>query len=886
MAKYNYPTINVSGRGSLKIYAIDHKSASLDSPGRATVTFIDENNQLNPPSLSVTTPTFLQIGGISFKGFPVSSEVSRSSDGESLLKVEYIDESFILDKYHVGLFGKHCNSPAPISTLFDGAKFKNNGMTFGSMKTFNRFSGSISEADTSSAPNWMIFVGKSIDPCLKNFADGGIDPCDPCPEPVNTQAQNAAKIDCDKKRSQEVFNVDYSFDELRNAIRLKNIKITVNTSFNNSYRASFSGSLRDVIKSWCSIFGFSFFFEDNTIKIYDLSTGVTINASFPDSVILNKTEKQSIEHTRAVSSIIHYQQDGVDRNYNCSDKHGKKILCRPLTVKDLGIKSVRENYGASSDYALYNLVELMSAFSSYDAVLREMVAWFDVYKIRDAGDAKSLIRQTYTSSSPFRGVKYGGYHRLKLNDEKNNIYSLPLLSMTIKAVYESNSPEFQDVVASANFNDSVKERVIQKEYEPYFFIASQNEARYANMINWENSIGSNFLGKYFIRWYENYTSHSKPSIQGCQNDKIEFYKQGSDSLDFSAFVPEMASFTSEIEATTYKTPSNLSSLPIYKFNSKQGSVKDSFILVERSPIWSPPLASKDVIGKVVSLALPHRPIKLGVASSFGSFVNNHPSSQDKKFGDNDFLWIGFKMPSGLNISVSSANHPTESARGKACDVYISEYDTPVDLGLKSTRCSRINIGRVASMYMPPQCKVDDSTDGGYAVYLTRQRDVDYQQSVPKIEFVVSNYADAPVLSNEINHVTNINLDNVQITTFNQSTNNCLPNHNDIKARMQLLSSNMKSITSTPSKTITYEIAGLPTNSFSISNGLIDLSVRVNSKGATSTLVFSDLKDRTVKRSEALDEFEKIPSREISNSSKTVTIHRNLLSKDISLNTYN
>lgn len=886
MAKYNYPTINVSGRGSLKIYAVDYKPASIDSPGRATVTFINENNQLTPPSLSVTYPTFLRIGGITFKGFPISYEVSRSSEGESLLKVEYFDESFVLDQYNIGLFGKYTNSSAPISSFFSTSNFSNNGLVFNSAKAFHRFNGIVSESDASSAPKWMIFVGKSVDPCLRLFEEGDLDPCDPCPEPSNVQAKNTAKIDCNKIRSQEVFDVDYSFRELISALIAKNIKINVQTSFNNSFRAAYAGSLREVLKTWCSIFGFSFYFENNTINIYDLSAGVNINASFSESVLLNKTEKVSIEHTKAVSSIVHYQQRGVDKNYNCSDKHGKKILCRPLTVKDLGIKSLRKNYGASSDSSLYDIVELMSAFSSYDPVLREMIAWFEVYKIRGADEAKKLIKQKARSTSPFGGAQYGGYHNLKINDEENNIYSLPLLSMTMKAVYDSKTPEFQDILASSQFDESLKERMADSKYKPYFFIASQNEARYANMINWENSIGKDFLGKYFIRWYENYTSHSKPSLQGCQNDKIEFYKQGSDSLDFSSFVPEMSSFESKIKQKTYQTPKNLSSLPIYKFNSRQGSVKDSFILVERSPMWSPPLASKDVMEKVINLALPHRPIKLGIASSFGTFINEHKASKDKKFGDNDFLWIGFAMPSGFNVSISNVNHPVETVRGKSCDVYISEYETPVDLGLKSARCSRINLGKIASIYMPPQCRVGDSDDGGYGVYLSRQRDVDYQQVVPKLELVVSNYSNKAVLANEINYIPNVNLENIQTTYFDKANNNCFPNHSSIKSRMELLSSGMKSVASSPSKSITYEIAGLPASHFSIKDGLVDLSIRVNSKGATSTLVFSDLKDRVIKRSETLDEFEKIPGREISNSFSTRTIHRNLLSKNIADNTYN
>lgn len=885
MSQYQYPVINVSGKGNLKIYAIDYSVATVDSPGRASVTYIDKQNSLTTPALSVKNPTFLTIGRLNFKGYPVKYKKSLSSSGESLLTVEYIDGSFILDQYNIGLLGKHVNGKAPFNELFGSSKIKDNGLTFASLKSFAAFSGSSADANTKDIPSWLILVGKSVDPCKAKFEELATDPCNPCPEAQNSIAEQALAIDCNKLRSQEVMAVDYSFSELLEALKAKNLKIVIREKYNSNYRASFYGSLRDVLKTWCSIFGFSFYFSNGKIYIFDASSGVNINASFSDSIILNKTEESSIEHTKATSSILYYSQPGIDKNYNCSDKHGKKVLCRPLTIKDLGVKGLRADYGCNSDSNLYDLIEFMSTFSAYNQVLREMMAWFEVYRIRDAAAAKALVVSS-SSSGAFGGTKYGGYYQKGVDDDIKNIYSLPLLSMTIKAVFDKDSPEFKTLMGGSNLDDSIKKKAAGN-YEPYFFIASQNEARYATMVNWESNVGSNFLGKYYIRWYENYSSSSSPEILSCQGDEAKFYKQGSSSLDFSSFMPSLDTETSPefgFNSNRVKRAKNYDSLPIYKFNSKQGAVKDSFILVNRSILWSPPLASSRIIDHITELAAPHRPIQLGLASSFGDFINKHPSAKNKPFSDRDMLWVGFKMASGFNVSTSKVNHPTDEAFGRDCKVYVSAFSTPLDLGLKSKRCTRINIGPIGAIYMPPQSRVNDRTNGGYSVFVSNSRSVDYHQIVPKMEVVVSSFKNGNVLSNEINYNTSINLDNIQTTAFDKQKNNCLPNHAEIIGRMNTLVENTASLNSLPSKSVVYEIAGLPNSNFGPEHGLVGLSIRVNSKGASSTLSFSDLRNRTIPRSETLLEFEQIKNRVVTNSVTTHHINQNLISRNLLDNT--
>lgn len=881
MAYYNYPTISVGGVGGMKVYSLDYEAPSIDSAGSVTVTFIDKNNILTPPSLTAKSSSLIVIGSLSFRGYPVSYKRTYSSSGESLMQVKYLDGSFILDKYYVGLHGKHSNSSTGFDQIFSTQNIQDGGLALNKLKAYVKF-GTNPGINTQELPSWLILVGKSIDPCLTAFNEAQVsDPCDPCPQGSNQLGKDTSSINCEKLRTYKILDVDYSFSEFLDALQAKGLKIIVEGEYNNNYRASYAGTLRDVIKSWCSLFGFSFYFNDNTIYIYDLSTGVTINANFSESVILSKSDEKSIEHTHSTAGMIHYSSEGVDKDYSCSSNYGKKIICRPLNLRDLGVGSVRTDYGVSNESNFYDLIELLSTFTAYSPALRETSTWFDTYRITSASAAKSLVSSSRTSG----GAKYGGYYNLGLDDDINNVeYSLPMLAMTLKAVYDNTTSEFQNLMAGTTLDDSVKKKALDSKYGAYFFVASRNEAKYANMSNWESEIGNNFLGKYFLRYYENYST-TLPTITACQNDNVTMYKQGTSYLDFANFMPSFDDMAVEFGSNTakYPKPSNLSSLPIYKFNSRQGAVKDSFILVNRNVHWRPSIGSGKEINDILKTAEPYQFVQLGPVGSFGSFINNHPKAKDKAFGTNDMLYIGFSM-NGFGVTTSTVNHPDEEAFGDSCNVDVDAFSTPLDLGIGSRRCTKIKIGGV-SIYMPPQARVNDSTQAGYSVYVTHGMAMEYKKVVPKMEAVVAKFENSDnVLRNDINWKDGINMENVSPTKVD-SNSNCIPNYSQILERMSLLSENMASLVDEPSKKYTYEINGLPTRNYSPKDGLTSFSVRVGSRGVSSTLTFSDMKDRDIRPSETIGEFNIIKNSTLSNHFNTQIIGHNLLSNEINDNSY-
>jgi hypothetical protein len=254
----NAPSIFVSGAGKLKVYSVDLETQTVDSPGRFTVSYVDKDNNLPIPTLSYVTPTTIRVGSISLSGFPVSYKRNFSSEGESLLVVSYVDESFLLDKYFIGLNNKHwpCTN---YSTLY---------RTAGKREVVGNFSAySTNSAPIGTKPNFLILVGTPIDPCQSNFSKSSVaDPCDPCPKPNNSNAESESNIDCDKLRSMTIFEVDYNFTDFLNAISSV-FKVVSPGNPNPNYRTSYSGTLREVLQAWCSDFGFSFFVKNKEIVI-------------------------------------------------------------------------------------------------------------------------------------------------------------------------------------------------------------------------------------------------------------------------------------------------------------------------------------------------------------------------------------------------------------------------------------------------------------------------------------------------------------------------------------------------------------------------------------------------------------------------------------------
>jgi hypothetical protein len=304
--------IVVGGISGVKVRNLDYTAPTINNPGRLTATFVSETNTLLPPNLSYAASSFISIGSINLKMFPVAWRQVNSTS-ENQLEVTYEDGSFILDKLFVGLKTKHHEYVGKKNFLYNGR-----------VRGFAEYNQNPT-SPLGQLPSSFIMLGSFIDPCKDINKQTMTDPCSPCPEVVS----DASKIDCTKLRSLSILDLDYNFTDLISGIRSKGLNVIVQADYNENYRTSYVGPLRSVLQSWCADYGFSYVYNSfggaGQIIIYDLAAGININTKGLESscsTISMQTEK-SIQHTSANGIIAHYGVPGGTREISCGATFGK-----------------------------------------------------------------------------------------------------------------------------------------------------------------------------------------------------------------------------------------------------------------------------------------------------------------------------------------------------------------------------------------------------------------------------------------------------------------------------------------------------------------------------------------------------------------------------------
>ena len=117
-------------------------------------------------------------------------------------------------------------------------------------------------------------------------------------------------------------DITYTFQDLIDEIEyFIGVDVDVSDiSFNAKYRADYTGSLREVLSSWCNDFGYIFFWEDDKITIKDTSEGsraqeIIANATafetaYADDGIISKRKKHSLFDTVSRATNTLFLRDG------------------------------------------------------------------------------------------------------------------------------------------------------------------------------------------------------------------------------------------------------------------------------------------------------------------------------------------------------------------------------------------------------------------------------------------------------------------------------------------------------------------------------------------------------------------------------------------------
>jgi hypothetical protein len=373
------------------VYAISCEFGGTESPSTLTLSIVREQTPLSEPSLNPASPSYEELaigGGRSFKGYRVSWNKDVSPDQETM-QVKYVDGSFVLDSNLIGLKKKH-----------------------------GRGGGS------------MIILGKEYHPCddsensLQPFSFNPekreIDWCDPCPfcpsdkyelscqEPVSLyRGPNGENID-----SSKILDVKYTYNEFFQKIqRLTNLEFEKGGEYRDR-PVDHTGTIRDVLSSFCSEWGFTWYWDffENKLKLVDLKSPTNVDDEITSDLenLAEYSISKSIEETFHTVPVITYEKEGGSESYNCSDE--RIISLTPMTVNHLvnisdkkklrGIEGSDDenNPGGNDPLRLGGedgiRLDILAALAYYSQALWECGVYYNGYGILNVEKAEELKGET------------------------------------------------------------------------------------------------------------------------------------------------------------------------------------------------------------------------------------------------------------------------------------------------------------------------------------------------------------------------------------------------------------------------------------------------------------------------------------------------------------
>jgi hypothetical protein len=254
MAIKTIPSISGPSFGGV-IYGMTMSSTFSTSPSKLILNIVNETGTYSTPSLN--SRQSVQFGGFNFNGIVWSYSFNNTSDERSL-EVQLIDNSIQLDRKHVvlwkrGLLGKNGTSSnvskeinlsdeSTLVPMMQGSPYP-----YLDFKEVQLGKASVSRTVYSQSPTWVgdtLLLGKEKWPDSK----------------------------CD------IPDTYYTFNDLKSAFPFA----VRNAPSNSTLQATYEGSLREVISSWCADLGYDFFWDysnDSTFfnKYYLFSDRLHLN---------------------------------------------------------------------------------------------------------------------------------------------------------------------------------------------------------------------------------------------------------------------------------------------------------------------------------------------------------------------------------------------------------------------------------------------------------------------------------------------------------------------------------------------------------------------------------------------------------------------------------
>jgi hypothetical protein len=538
------------------------------TPSKLTVSVVNEKGTYQSPrnELGFRSPKTISIGKFKFNGYLIAYS-SRGSADQKTLDLTYVDKSIDLDRYFVGL-----------------------NQQYGDKKS-------------TSSNNRLILLGKEYHPCDTDMdstveydesSKRVIDTCDPCPDMPPTKYDFA----CDPILADfKIFPVYYTFNEL-----IGKIPSTFNVAFSNAnkyknFKASYTGTLKDVLNSWCSDLGLAFYWDpfQNSLQIISRDTKLEISTEIPEDAVESELGG-SVENTFSQGFIGYFAKDGEVKSYDCTLSTLENLAS--LTIKDLNSKEEKKDAGASgsSDYTKYEAQEIAAALSYYSNSLRNAFLWFNYYGILEAKDLEKYQETGDTESGKIPSQALGFFGNLSIKkvcapgiENNGNEYFIRINKLL--------NQKDKDVL---NLSAGKKPAGTLDKPNYYFFIGEMSEEFFTSESNREQSLGKDFMGKY---WYSRY----KATVPGSNNISAQVTTESPDGDGSGEWYYESSSLKNhplfkfghsedstvgKLVAKLYKSDKeNEKAFQEFGKDTDKGKKKllqNAFVLMERHNVWYPP----------------------------------------------------------------------------------------------------------------------------------------------------------------------------------------------------------------------------------------------------------------------------------------------------------
>lgn len=277
------------------IYAASCDIGFSNGPTKITLNVVSEGGIYQSVYPNVTSsPYNINLNGKIFSGMYLYSYEKTKSAGSSLLSLNFVDSSIILDKIYIGLLNRHGNLYTSSSIITGTFTVRcpscTEGIITGLSGQARRYVDSI--------PNGHYF---------KKSEDGG--------GYIILGKEYFPESNC------EIPRVDYSFSELCEALTDFGISHELSIfDINPYYRQEYAGTLREVLNNWGSDFSFEFYYDGKTLKAIDLRQPINIDAiedfASINQYVVSSSYGETLENTYTQSVVARYLKPSTAIEYN------------------------------------------------------------------------------------------------------------------------------------------------------------------------------------------------------------------------------------------------------------------------------------------------------------------------------------------------------------------------------------------------------------------------------------------------------------------------------------------------------------------------------------------------------------------------------------------